>query len=86
MSKVQIMGIFNATPDSFYDGYRNERLTPISVQEKLKKIIDADIIDVGGESTRPGSEKVEFNTEIKRIEVLTEIVRNNSNLFSIDTT
>ena len=85
MSKVQIMGIFNITPDSFYDGYKNKRLTPVKVQEKFKKIIDADIIDVGGESTRPGSKKVEFDREIKRIEVLTEIVRNNSNLFSIDT-
>ena len=81
MNKVQIMGIFNITPDSFYDGYRDSLLSLSDIEKKLNKIIDADIIDVGGESTRPGAKKVDFNVEIKRIEPLNQIVKNNSNLF-----
>ena len=86
MNKVQIMGIFNATPDSFYDGYGGDgKLNSFNIEKKISEIIDADIIDVGGESTRPGSKKIKFNTEIKRIEALNEVVKSNSNIFSIDT-
>ena len=85
MNKVQIMGIFNITPDSFYDGCKGGLSALSDVEKKLNKIIDADIIDIGGESTRPGAKKVDFNVEIKRIEPLNKIVKNNSNLFSIDT-
>ena len=84
MNKIQIMGILNATPDSFYDGNEKE-LSNSNIENKFNKIIDADIIDVGGESTRPGSKKIDPDTEIKRIEPLNEMVKNESNLFSIDT-
>ncbi len=66
-SKTHIMGILNVTPDSFSDGglfYEPER----AVEHGLRMIEDgADIIDIGGESTRPGSEPVSEDEEIKRV-------------------
>ncbi len=73
-AKTKIMGILNLTPDSFYDGgkYINKNI--------LKKRIDelgkyANIIDVGGESSRPGSEKISVEEEIKRLTPFFEIYK-----------
>ena len=61
------MGILNVTPDSFSDGgmYTSKK----TAMEHVKKMIKsgADLIDIGGESTRPGSEKVKIEEELKRI-------------------
>ncbi|MBC7190594.1 dihydropteroate synthase [Candidatus Aerophobetes bacterium] len=64
--KVAIMGILNLTPDSFYDGGRYK--TEKEVLEKVEEMINegADIIDVGGESTRPGAEPVSVEEELRR--------------------
>lgn len=65
--KTYIMGILNVTPDSFSDGgeYNNLELAIKHSEEMIKQ--GADIIDIGGESTRPGSTFVDENEEIKRI-------------------
>ncbi len=62
-----VMGILNVTPDSFSDG--GKYLDPESAVKKAEEMISqgADIIDIGGESTRPGAEKIHFEEEIKRI-------------------
>jgi dihydropteroate synthase len=62
-----VMGILNATPDSFADG--GEHFTyPDAVEHGLKLIAEgADIIDVGGESTRPGAERVSAAEEERRV-------------------
>ena len=63
-----IMGILNLTPDSFSDGGEfNKKKSGISVAINLFKF-GADIVDVGGESTRPGSKPVSNAREWKRIE------------------
>jgi len=65
--KTYIMGILNVTPDSFSDGglYFNKNT---AVEHALKMQDEgADIIDIGGESTRPGSEAVPVNEEIRRV-------------------
>ncbi len=64
--KVAVMGILNLTPDSFYDGgrYRTEKEILNRVEQMVKE--GADIIDVGGESTRPGAESVSAEVEIRR--------------------
>lgn len=66
-SKTHVMGILNITPDSFSDGglfYESER----ALEYALKMIESgADIIDIGGESTRPGSEPVPEEEEIRRV-------------------
>jgi dihydropteroate synthase len=65
--KTYIMGVLNVTPDSFSDGglYLN---IPTAI-EKAHRIAEegADIIDIGGESTRPGSEQITTEEELKRI-------------------
>ena len=62
-----VMGILNTTPDSFADG--GEHFTyPAAVEHGLKLISEgADIIDVGGESTRPGAERVSAAEEERRV-------------------
>jgi dihydropteroate synthase len=84
--KTYIMGILNVTPDSFSDG--NEFFTlekAVSHAVKMEKD-GADIIDVGGESTRPGSERVSKQDEVKRvIPVIEELVDKISIPISIDT-
>lgn len=65
--KCYIVGIVNVTPDSFSDG--NKFLKPEMAYEQALKLVDdgADIIDIGGESTRPGSEKISVSLEKKRV-------------------
>ncbi len=66
-SRTLVMGVLNVTPDSFSDGGRF--YDPVkAIQHGLKLAKDgADIIDVGGESTRPGSEPISAQEEIKRV-------------------
>ena len=67
MTKPLIMGILNVTPDSFYDGGKY-----LDVEEASKRIEEmiaegADIIDIGGESTGPGSSEISTDEEMSRI-------------------
>jgi dihydropteroate synthase len=81
------MGIINVTPDSFSDG--GEFLLPDSALARAERLIGegADIIDVGGESTRPGSAPVDADEEAKRvIPVIEAIVKRFDVPVSVDTT
>lgn len=88
LSSPQIMGILNATPDSFSDGGNFNELE--SALNRIEMMIGqgASIIDVGGESTRPGSEPVSEQQELDRVLPILEkaIFRFPDTLFSIDTT
>ncbi|HMA61559.1 MAG TPA: dihydropteroate synthase [bacterium] len=81
-----VMGILNITPDSFSDGGQFD-----STQQAISKALEmekqgADIIDVGGESTRPGAEPVSLDEELKRVIPVIEGIRQKSDVFiSIDT-
>jgi len=81
-----IMGIINATPDSFFPASR-----ALAVAEGLaaaRRMIEegAEILDIGGESTQPGSEGVGADEELERVVPLIEAVRRESNLLiSVDT-
>lgn len=86
-SDVRIMGILNVTPDSFSDGGHFADLdSAISQAEKL--IADgADILDVGGESTRPFADAVNVEEELRRVIPVIKAVRNKyPTPISIDTT
>lgn len=88
LATPKIMGILNATPDSFSDGGEfNQRDSALA---RIKEMIDAGatIIDVGGESTRPGAEAVSLDKEIQRVIPILEkaILECPDTLFSIDTT
>jgi dihydropteroate synthase len=81
-----LMGILNVTTDSFYDGDKYINLK--DAVNKARKLIDdgADIIDIGGESTRPGSQPVAQEVELERvIPVIKEIRRISKIPLSIDT-
>lgn len=62
-----VMGILNITPDSFYAGSRNER--PEDWLRAAEKMISegVDILDIGGQSTRPGSERIPAEEELRRV-------------------
>ena len=67
MARCMVMGIVNVTEDSFSDGgrYLDQDVAVDHARELLTQ--GADIIDVGGESTRPGAQKVDVDTEISRV-------------------
>ncbi|MCL9817606.1 dihydropteroate synthase [Natronocalculus amylovorans] len=66
-TQTAIMGILNVTPDSFHDGGEYVDLEAAKEQAESLCAAGADIIDIGGESTRPGAEPVSVETEIDRI-------------------
>jgi dihydropteroate synthase len=80
-----VMGILNVTPDSFADGGRHNEFDA-AVVRGLEMIAEGvDIIDIGGESTRPGAERVSEEEEIARtIPVITELAKHGVTI-SIDT-
>ncbi len=81
-----VMGILNITPDSFSDGGRFLD-SDKAIEQALKLIIEgADIIDIGGESTRPGAESVSEKEELSRvIPVIESLARKTDIPISIDT-
>ena len=86
MERTLVLGILNVTPDSFADG--GKFLDSKDAINQGRRLIaeGADIIDVGGESTRPGAERVSQDDEIKRvIPVITELVKDGA-VISVDTT
>jgi len=87
LNETKIMGILNVTPDSFSDGNLYFDSSK-AVKRALEMIAEgADIIDIGGESTRPGAQKVSAETEIKRVIPVIKKLRKISDIpISIDTT
>lgn len=83
-----IMGVINVTPDSFSgDGVLADG-DPHSAGERALRLLDegADVIDVGGESTRPGAKPVDLATELERVVPVVERVAASDAVVSIDTT
>ena len=66
LNEPKIMGILNITPDSFYDGGSNQSFELISQKVKQHLTDGADILDIGGYSTKPGAEMVSEQEEIDR--------------------
>tara|TARA_Y100000590_G_scaffold259166_1_gene290839 strand:+ start:288 stop:1046 length:759 start_codon:yes stop_codon:yes gene_type:complete len=62
------MGIINLTPDSFYDG--DNKLDSIKINNKINQVKNAHIVDIGAESTRPGSRPITVSDEINRLKQL----------------
>ena len=84
--KTLIMGILNVTPDSFYDGGRHDTIDN-AIKHAIQMEKDgADIIDIGGESTKPGSVSVPLSVELARvIPVVEELVDKIKIPISVDT-
>ena len=86
LHRPAIMGILNVTPDSFSDGGQYNR-PELALQQALRMIDEgADIIDIGGESTRPGADAVSVDEELERVIPVIESLRKDSDVvISIDT-
>src|SRR5690625_3369371 len=67
INRTLVMGVVNVTPDSFSDGGR--WFTPLEAVSQARRLLDegADLIDLGGESTRPGADRVSSDEEIERV-------------------
>jgi dihydropteroate synthase len=86
LKRPLLMGILNITPDSFSDG--GQYLTLDEALKRAHQMIEegVDIIDIGGESTRPGSEPVSVDEELKRIMPIIEALKKKSDIaISVDT-
>ncbi|NCV38896.1 MAG: dihydropteroate synthase [Betaproteobacteria bacterium] len=81
-----IMGVLNVTPDSFSDG--GFFIDPDNAIKQAQKMIDegADIIDIGGESSRPGAKPVTLEEELRRISPIIKALKKDTSVFvSVDT-
>lgn len=85
MTKPLLMGVLNITPDSFSDGGKFTNLEAAVAQAKLLVSDGADILDVGGESTRPGAVRVSIEEEIARVVPVIKSIKNLGAEISIDT-
>lgn len=86
VSYPMIMGVLNVTPDSFSDG--GQHWTPDAAIKQAQYMLSsgADIIDIGGESTRPGAQMVSLDEELSRVIPVIDALRKMSNAsISIDT-
>ncbi|MGH6610294.1 MAG: dihydropteroate synthase [Burkholderiaceae bacterium] len=85
LNRVLVMGIVNVTPDSFADG--GQYFHHANALDHARRLIDdgADIIDIGGESTRPGADEVPVEEELKRVVPLIEALAGCGVPLSVDT-
>lgn len=85
--RTYIMGILNVTPDSFSDGGKFNTTSAALTQAQAMIAASADIIDIGGQSTRPGAEQVPLEVELERVLSVLELIRPITDLpISVDTT
>ncbi|WP_232435789.1 dihydropteroate synthase [Rivularia sp. PCC 7116] len=81
------MGVLNVTPDSFSDGGEFNEPAAALNQAQALAAAGADIIDVGGQSTRPGAQQISVEEELERVLSVIEIIRPKINIpISVDTT
>ena len=81
-----VVGVLNLTPDSFYDGGKYNDLR--SIYKLVEKYLDegADIIDIGAESTKPGSKRVSYEEEKRRLfPIVNKIIKKYNPIISLDT-
>src|SRR5262245_56379450 len=86
-SRVQVMGVLNVTPDSFSDGGKYEDLERAVARAFEIEAEGADILDIGGESTRPGAKPAPAEEEMARVIPVIEALRDRLRIpISVDTT
>lgn len=85
--KTYIMGILNITPDSFSDGGEFNSINSALIQAQNMISNGVDIIDIGGQSTRPGAKQISLEDELDRVIPIITAIRRESNIpISVDTT
>ncbi|AGB37993.1 dihydropteroate synthase [Natronococcus occultus] len=83
--RTAVMGILNVTPDSFHDGGEYDVLEDAVARAEAMVEAGADVIDIGGESTRPGADPVPVEAEIDRVVPVVEALADLDAMLSIDT-
>jgi dihydropteroate synthase len=86
LERPLVMGIVNVTPDSFYDGGRHASAAAAIAHARRLAEEGADLLDVGGESSRPGSEAVSLDEELARVLPVLDGLRDLEVPISVDTT
>src|SRR5439155_21332160 len=84
--RALVMGVLNVTPDSFSDGGKFAGVETAVVHAREMAEQGAELLDIGGESTRPGSEPVEAEEQIRRIVRVIEQIARLGVILSVDTT
>lgn len=85
--QTYVMGILNVTPDSFSDGGQFNTASAALTQAQAMVDAGADIIDIGGQSTRPGAEQITLTEELERVLSVLQVIRPKINVpISVDTT
>ena len=85
--RTYLMGVLNITPDSFSDGGDFNSVTTAVDRAKELEAAGADIIDIGGQSTRPGAEQISLKMELERVLPVVEAIRAETSIpISVDTT
>jgi dihydropteroate synthase len=86
-TRTYIMGVLNVTPDSFSDGGNFNNIETAIAQAQVMINAGVDIIDIGGQSTRPGAEQISLEEEINRVIPILQAIRSITDLaISVDTT
>lgn len=86
LSRPQVMGILNVTPDSFSDGGKHQQLSQALRSAEQMLADGATILDIGGESTRPGAAEVSVEEELNRVVPLVRAIRSRFDcVISVDT-
>jgi len=85
--RTYLMGILNITPDSFSDGGKYNDLTNVLIQARLQVDSGADILDIGGQSTRPNAQQISLEEELDRVVPAIRAIRAQLDIpISVDTT
>lgn len=82
-----VMGIINITPDSFFEGHLNKHESELLLMAEQMIENGASILDIGGQSTKPGSKRIDANEELNRVIPVIKSIRKNlpDTIISIDT-
>jgi len=82
-----VMGIINITPDSFFEGHLEKNESEILLMAEKMIVDGASILDIGGQSTKPGSKRIEADEELNRVIPIIKLIRESfpETFISIDT-
>ena len=87
LNSAVVMGIINITPDSFFEGHLDKNESELLLMAEKMIVDGASILDIGGQSTKPGSKRIDADEELKRVIPIIKTIRKKfpETIISIDT-
>lgn len=87
LNSAVVMGIINITPDSFFEGHLDKNESELLLMAEKMIVDGASILDIGGQSTKPGSKRIDADEELNRVIPIIKAIRKNfpETIISIDT-